>query len=235
MLRLTHTLIMACALAGLATVPACDKGGDAKADGKKADAKKADAKKTDAKKADAKADDKKADDKKADDKKADAPPTGDALVIKASHTEPKPDDPVTVTVTGVRVVKATFDPKNVEGGTAEIEIDPGTLTSGSDMRDNHLKSPDYLDLPQFPKITVAVSDVKKAGDGYTAKLVVKGVGKEVTWEAVPFAVLETTDTGVKIKLDHEFKRDDFGLGKPEGDNVAQKLEASLTMMINKTG
>ncbi len=234
MLNISRTIILACSLAGLAMTPACDK----KADDNKADAKKAGDKKADANKADAKADAKKAD-AKADANKAEtkaaAPAGGDALVIKASHAEPKPDDPVTVTMTGLRVVKADFDPKNIEGGTAEIEIDPGTLSSGSDKRDTHLKSPDYLDLPQFPKITVSVSDVKKAGDGYTAKLVVKGVGKEVTWDATPFTVLETTDTGIKVKVDQKFSRDDFGLGKAEGDSVGKDLEASLTMTINKAG
>ena len=64
---------------------------------------------------------------------------------------------------------------------------------------------------------------------------VKALEKEVTWDATPFKVLETTDKGVKIQLDAKFKRSDFGIGKTEGDSVADDLEASLTMMIEKTG
>lgn len=232
MLRLTKTLLSACIVAGLATIPACD---DKKGDDNKADAKKDDAKKDDAKADDAKADDAKADDAKADDAKAEPPAGGDALVITAMHSPPKPTDPVILTVAGLTVVKAEFDPANIEGATAEIEIDMGSLGSDSSMRDNHLKSPDYLNVAEFPNAVVSVSDVKKAGEGYTATLVVKSMGKEVTWEATPFTVVESTDAAVKISLDKKFNRSDFGIGKSEGDSTAQELAAAVTLTLKKSG
>ncbi len=242
MRRTIRICITALALGGLVTAPACDKGGDQKGDAKKTDAKKGDAKKGDAKKTDAKssdvkAGDAKAGDAKADDTKAAADAGGDALVIKANHVEPKPDDPVEVRLTGLEVVKAQFDPANIEGGTAQIEIDLSGLTSGSEMRDGHLKSADYLDVAQFAKITVDVSDIKKAGDAYTAKLVVDAHGKQITWDAVPFKVTKTEGDAISVELSHKFKRTDFGIGKPPGDgeNVADDLDATLTMTLKKTG
>ncbi len=229
MRRTIRTCLTALCLSSIALAPACDKDEAKKADGKKADGKKADAKKADAKKAD---------EKKADEKKADAPaPEGDALVIAASHVEPKPTDPVKVRLTSLKVVEAKFDPANLEGGSAKIEIDPTALDSGSEKRDNHLKSDDYLDLAQFATITVAVSDIKKVADSYSAKLVVDAHGTQVTWDAVPFKVTKTEGDAVTVELTHAFKRTDFGIGTPPGpdQSVADELEATLTMTLKKTG
>src|SRR5690349_2822111 len=70
--------------------------------------------------------------------------TADKLEILADHNDPT-KGPVTVTFTGVKVVKANFDPANLEGGTAELEVDVGSLGTGVAKRDGHLKTPDYLD------------------------------------------------------------------------------------------
>lgn len=71
-------------------------------------------------------------------------------------------------------------------------------------------------MAKFAKITVDVSDVKKADADYTAKLVVDAHGTQVTWEAVPFKVTKTEGDAITVELTHEFKRTDFGVGKPGG-------------------
>ncbi|MBL4684977.1 MAG: YceI family protein [Nannocystaceae bacterium] len=233
-------LFVAFALCGAVSMSACD-------DGKKADTavdkktgdKKTDDKKTDDKKSgDKKAGEKDADAKKGDagDKSADAKSVGDnSLAISVSHEPAKPDDPVTVTFTGLKVTKADFDPANLTGGTIQVEIDVTSLNSGSDKRDVHLKTAEYLDVATFATIKVDVSDIVKIGDGYTAKLVVDAHGQQVTWAATPFQVTASTDDSITVHLKKEFERTAFGVGKAEGDSVASKVSAELKMTIAKSG
>src|ERR1043165_4894911 len=78
----------------------------------------------------------------------------DSIVVLAKHTQQKPDDPVHVQFTSFKVVKATFDPKKIEGGKATIEIDATSLKTGADKRDGHLQTPDFLATAKNPKIIV---------------------------------------------------------------------------------
>ena len=181
----------------------------------------------------AKADDKPAEPAaKADDKPAVAD-GGDYIKILASHApEPKPTDPVTIEIKSFTVIKADFDPKNLEGATAELELDLASIDSGLGKRDGHLKSPDYLDIAKFAKATVKVSAVKKDGDGYVAKAEVDAHGVKKTLD-ITFEVTEATDDSVKIKGSHKFKRADFSLGKEEKDPSSQDLELQLALTFKK--
>src|ERR1700742_2021562 len=93
-----------------------------------------------------------------------ADPEPDSIVVLAKHAEAKPTDPVHVQFTSFKVVKASFDPKKIEGGKATIEIDATSLKTDSDKRDKHLNTADFLDTKKFPKITVDIDKVKKKAD-----------------------------------------------------------------------
>jgi polyisoprenoid-binding protein YceI len=165
-------------------------------------------------------------------------PSADAdfISVFAAHAEPKPNDPVEVKFTKFSVTKASFDPKNLEGGTATIAIDLASLDSGSPKRDGHLKSPDYIDLAKFTTATIDVTNVKKKSDtAYTADANVDFHGAKKTYP-VEFEVVSTTDDSVKIKGAQKFARADFGLGKGPGpdESVAQELEIKLQLTLKKT-
>jgi polyisoprenoid-binding protein YceI len=157
----------------------------------------------------------------------------DKLEIFAKHSDPaKPD--VTVTFTGVKVVKATFDPAKLEGGTAELAIDVASLSSGVEKRDLHLKNPDYLDLEKFATVSVKVDNVKGSGDAYTADATVNahGVEKKVP---VTFKVAEKGDDWVRIVGEAKFNRLDFSIGKPEAEEgSANAMTAKLTVTLKKS-
>ena len=159
--------------------------------------------------------------------------TDDYLKIGADHVD-KSKGPVEVTFTGVKVVKADFDPAKIEGGKATIEVDLTTLSSGIEKRDNHLKSPDYIDVGKFATLTINVDNVKKKGDkAFTADATVKLRDVEKKYP-VTFEVVESTADSVKIKGEHKFKRSDFKVGKDKGDSVAPDLTAKLQLTIKKT-
>ncbi|HET7505145.1 MAG TPA: YceI family protein, partial [Kofleriaceae bacterium] len=146
-----------------------------------------------------------------------AGPEPDSIVVFAKHVEAKPDDPVQVRFEKFKVVKATFDPKKIEGGKATIEIDATSVKTGIDKRDAHVQTPDFLDTAKFGKITVDVDKVKKKADKtYTAEATVKfrGVTKKYP---VTFDVVDQTADSISIKSETTFSRLDFKVGKDSKD------------------
>jgi polyisoprenoid-binding protein YceI len=167
--------------------------------------------------------------------KAPTPPTsneaGDYVRVVARHSPAKPDDPVTVEFTSFRVKQAKFDPANLEGATAELEIDLASLSSGIGKRDAHLKSGDYLDVANTPRALVKIADVKKKDETtFSANAEVNAHGA-TTSLPVEFSVVETSGNTIKVKASKEFSRVDFGIGKAEGDptDPAVTIELMLTL------
>lgn len=158
----------------------------------------------------------------------------DYIKVLAKHApDPKPDDPVEVEIKKFRVVKADFDPDNLEGASAELELDLASLSSGVEKRDGHLKSPDYLDVGKFATARVVVSDVKKDGDAYeaVARVSAHGVDKEFP---VSFEVTDKSEDSIRIEGQHQFQRADFELGKKEGDSTQQDLVIEMALTLEKT-
>ena len=95
------------------------------------------------------------------DPKADEPVSAGSVVVMGNHEPKKPTDPVEIKLTGIKVVQAKFDPKNLEGATAELEIDLSQLDSGDKKRDEHLRSPDLLDIAKFATLSIKIANVKR--------------------------------------------------------------------------
>jgi polyisoprenoid-binding protein YceI len=165
---------------------------------------------------------------------SDAPAGADFIRVLAKHNPPKPDDPVKVELKQFTVKSANFNPADLTGATAEIEMTVAGLSSGIPKRDAHLQSPDYLDAAKFPAVTVKVSDVKKTeGQKHSAKAEVSAHGETQTWP-IEFEVIQSTADSVQVKGNHAFKRSDFKLGKAEGDSTADELSIEYQLTIKKT-
>jgi polyisoprenoid-binding protein YceI len=158
----------------------------------------------------------------------------DSIVVLAKHTQQKPDDPVHVQFTSFKVVKASFDPKKIEGGKATIEIDATSLKTGADKRDAHLNTPDFLDTKKFPKITVDIDKVKKKADKtFTAEATVKF--RDVTKKyPVTFDVVDQTPDSIRIKSEVAFSRLDFKVGKESTDPKVAPAQNELTIQMALT-
>jgi polyisoprenoid-binding protein YceI len=160
--------------------------------------------------------------------------SADSITVQASHEKKKPTDPVTLTFEKFTVKKAKFDPKKIEGGTAEIELDVMSLKSDSAKRDGDIKSPGYLDVGKFATATIAVGNVKKKGDKtFTADATVTFKGATTKFP-VTFEVVDTTADSIHIKGEHAFTRKDIKLGKDEGDSIAQDLKIALDLTLKNT-
>jgi polyisoprenoid-binding protein YceI len=158
----------------------------------------------------------------------------DSIVVLARHTEAKPTDPVRVEFTSFKVVKASFDPKKIEGGKATIEIDATSLKTGADKRDAHLNTPDFLDTKKFPKITIDVDKVKKKADKtFTAEATVKF--RDVTKKyPVTFDVVDQTADSIHIKSEIKFSRLDFKVGADSKDPKVAPAQPELVMQVALT-
>jgi polyisoprenoid-binding protein YceI len=138
-------------------------------------------------------------------------------------------DPVVVHFDKFTVTKASFDPKNLEGGTATIVLDPTSIKTGNEERDGDLKSVEFFDVAKFATITVDVAHVKKQTDSkYTADATVGCHGVTKTYP-VTFEVLSTTADSVQIKGEHAFSRLDFSIGVDPATDPTERIAAPLTI------
>jgi polyisoprenoid-binding protein YceI len=79
-----------------------------------------------------------------------------------------------------------YDPSNPGAASVEITIDAAGIWTGETARDDHLRSPDFLDVAKFPKITFRSSRVDVHGENdyqVTGDLTIRGVTRPVTLDA----------------------------------------------------
>src|SRR5437879_4444997 len=81
----------------------------------------------------------------------------------------------------------TFNEDDFTASSVEATIDATTLSTHDKQRDGHLKSPDFLDVEQFPTITFKSTRIEhSAHDQYrmTGDLTIKDVTRPVSLEVV---------------------------------------------------
>ncbi|HVT13127.1 MAG TPA: YceI family protein [Fimbriimonadaceae bacterium] len=115
-------------------------------------------------------------------------------------------------------VKGTlaFDPANPTATQIDVTIDAKGLTTRNEQRDGHLKSPDFLDVEQFPTIAFKSTRVSKAGDGeyeIVGDLTIRGVTKEVVFqaEATPETKGHFGGYVIGVSASGVIHREDFGM------------------------
>ena len=78
-----------------------------------------------------------------------------------------------------------FDPDNPQATSVEVTIDAGGLWTGDSDRDAHLRTADFLDVENHPKITFRGNDVELVGadEGkLRGELTIRGVTRPVSLE-----------------------------------------------------
>jgi len=78
----------------------------------------------------------------------------------------------------------TYDPEKPNEVSIEATIDASSIDTGDGKRDAHLKSADFFDVENHPKLTFKSTKAEKTGDGYkvTGDLTMHGVAKPITLE-----------------------------------------------------
>jgi len=75
-----------------------------------------------------------------------------------------------------------FDPKNPEASKINVTIQVDSISTDNDMRDHHLKTPDFFDAEKYPTITFKSTKVTDSGDNkykVEGDLTMHGVTKPV--------------------------------------------------------
>jgi polyisoprenoid-binding protein YceI len=103
-----------------------------------------------------------------------------------------------------------------EDSSVELTIDASSLTTDNDMRDDHLRSGDFLDLENHPTITFRSTKVEVMSEDrlrVTGDLSVRGVTKEVVLDTEYAGTAKDGygRTRVAFSARTEIDRDEFGV------------------------
>ena len=151
----------------------------------------------------------------------------------------------------VSKVKGQFDSyvANIEAtdltdlttASIQFEIDTASINTRNVDRDNHLKSADFFDAEQFPKIQFVSKNISKSGDDYkiTGDLTIKDVTKEVTFDT-EFNGKGTNPWGQEVygfEAETKINREEFGLTwntalETGGVLVGKDIKINVELEIN---
>ncbi len=128
--------------------------------------------------------------------------------------------------------KVTLD-RAAKSGSVEVTIKTASISTGFAKRDDHLKSPDFFNVAEFPTVTYKSTAMRFKGDmpsSVEGNLTISGVTKPITLSIDSF----NCGTHPMSKKDvcgaaasTQFKRSDFGIkyGLPAvGDDVKLVFE-----------
>lgn len=127
----------------------------------------------------------------------------------------------------------------------DFTIDVNSINTDDEKRDGHLKSPDFFDVANHPKMTFKAISMKptkvKTTYELTGDLTIRGVTKKVTLTAVG-ATKAVKDpwgnTKYAFKLMGKINRKDFGLNwnaaiEAGGVVVSEEVKLDITVELNK--
>ena len=134
---------------------------------------------------------------------------------------------------------ANYDPGDLSKDTLEATIDATSVDTRVEMRDNDLRSPNFLDAQKYPTITFQSKKVEAAGEGklkVTGDLTIHGVTKEVVLDVDgPTPAIKDPMGPGRLRMGAsattKINRQDFGVsGLPAvvGDEITITLDVEMT-------
>lgn len=110
-----------------------------------------------------------------------------------------------------------LDRENLASSKLEVAIDAATINTHNTDRDNHLRSPDFFDVANHPKVTFVAKSAKTDSGGdlkVTGDLTIKGTTKSVELTADPLSEESKDPFGnirIGTSIHGKVSRKDFGL------------------------
>ncbi len=123
-----------------------------------------------------------------------------------------------------------FNPLKPEEVLIKAVVSSKSINTGNNMRDEHLRKPDYFNVDKFPKIILQSTKIEKTGPVTfkgTFNLTLKGITKEVI---IPFTFMKIPEK-TELKGSFSINRKDFGIGGKSislSDNVTIALSVIVT-------
>lgn len=118
----------------------------------------------------------------------------------------------------------------------EVTIDTASIESGTEDRDNHLRSPDFFDVENHPQMTYRSTGVELTDGGYrlNGDLIIKDISRPVTldFEFTGGIVDPYGNSRVAFSASTEVDREDWGLTwnmplEAGGVLVGKKIKISI--------
>ena len=124
----------------------------------------------------------------------------------------------------------SFDEKKPGNGKVTVTIQAASIDTNNEMRNKHLKTPDFFDVEKYPTLTFVSKKVEAAGDKnykVTGDLTIHGVTKPVVLDVEYMGTdsmmgMDTIGFSATTKID----RRDFGLSMGQ-----DKLSTAGNMMV----
>jgi len=148
------------------------------------------------------------------------------------------------TVTGsFKSFEGDLETENADFTDAKINfsLDVNSVDTNQEQRDGHIKSAEFFDAENFPKITFKSTSFKKTGDEYELKgnLTIKDVTKPVTLsvEHGGSAADFYGNTKAGFEISGKINRKDFGLtwdGVTEAGSVVLGSDIKLDINVQFT-
>ena len=135
-----------------------------------------------------------------------------------------------------------LDDSDLTGSRVDVTIDTASIDTQVGDRDNHLRSPDFLDAAQFPSITFKSKTIEKRANDYHVRgeLTIHGVTREVTLdtELVGRGKDMNGNERVGFAAKTSIDRKDFGLKwnvalEAGGLLVGEKVEIEIEIEAQK--
>ncbi len=112
----------------------------------------------------------------------------------------------------------TTNEENFSDAVFELSVEVKSIDTEVDMRDNHLKSPDFFHVEKFPTMTYKSTSIEKVGtDRYklTGALTLHGITKEVVMNLWYRGTIENPQSKALtsgFQLTGTLNRSDFNIG-----------------------
>jgi polyisoprenoid-binding protein YceI len=115
----------------------------------------------------------------------------------------------------IRDVDLDFDAEDLTASSVRVSLDAGSIDTGQEARDQHLRSADFLDAEQHPTIEFASTRIERSGDDYRihGDLTIRGVSRPVVLDAVFAGIVPNMQGGRRAAFAARtsIDREDFGL------------------------
>jgi polyisoprenoid-binding protein YceI len=115
-------------------------------------------------------------------------------------------------------VSGTFTvAENPEDSTLEAEVQAASIHTNQSMRDDHLRTNDFLDVANYPTLTLKSTSIKRVRDNHwivTADLTIRGVTRPVDFDLDFLGEgpsMQEGKTVVAFEATGEIDRRDFGV------------------------
>ncbi|MCS7066724.1 MAG: YceI family protein [Fimbriimonadales bacterium] len=126
------------------------------------------------------------------------------------------------------------DEKNPANSSVEFEIDANSVDTGNDRRDDHLRSPDFFNTRQHPKISFKSTSVRKLNDTtfeVKGNLTMRGITRPLTVR-VTYVGKGRNPRGQEIigfETTFTIKRSEFGVNYGLNGGLADDVRVTIAI------